>query len=66
MIHWLPVNEDNIEVEVLMGDGSTVKGLGEKDLTNVKEGDIIQFERFGFVRLDSIEKDVYKFWFTNK
>ena len=36
------------------------------DIKDVKIGDIIQFERFGFCRLDSIENKVYRFWFTHK
>jgi len=66
MIHWLPVSDDLIKTEVLMDDGCVKKGLGENSLKNVKIGDIIQFERFGFCRLDSINNKVYKFWFTHK
>ena len=66
MIHWLPVSEDLVKVEVLMDDNTVKKGFGEPDLKKVKVSDIIQFERFGFVRLDSIKDKVYKFWFTHK
>ena len=66
MIHWLPVCSDLIKVEILMDDNKTKKGFGEPDLKNVKVGEIVQFERFGFCRLDSIEENVYKFWFTHK
>jgi hypothetical protein len=31
------------------------------------EGDIIQFERFGFCRFDKVdEKVAYEFWFSHK
>jgi glutamyl-tRNA synthetase len=66
MIHWLPVSEDLVEVEVLMDDDTVVKGLGESELKKVKKGDIVQFERNFFARLDSIEGKVYKFWYTHK
>ena len=66
MIHWLPVCDDLIKVEVLIDKNKTKKGFGEPDLKNVKVGEIVQFERFGFCRLDSIEENIYKFWFTHK
>jgi glutamyl-tRNA synthetase len=49
-IQWL---YDNIPVEVVMPDGSVVKGLGELNLEYTDEGQVIQFERFGFVKIDS-------------
>ena len=66
MIHWLPVSDENVEVEVLMDDNKISKGLGEADLKNVKVGDIIQFERFGFCRLDSNTDGTFNFWFAHK
>ena len=33
---------------------------------DIKEGDIVQFARFGFCRLDKKEKNNLKFWFTHK
>lgn len=69
IMHFLPAY-GNIDVEILMNDGITIKGLAEHSIKNLKIGEIIQFERFGFCRLDSIEnidnKQVYKFWFTHK
>jgi glutamyl-tRNA synthetase len=49
-IQWL---YDHILVEVVMPDGSVVKGQGELTLEYVEEGQLIQFERFGFVKIDS-------------
>ena len=66
IIHWLPVEKGLVNVEVLMADGSVKKGLGEKGLKNLKVGDIIQLERFSFVRLDKKEKDNLVFWCTHK
>ncbi len=65
VINWLP-GKDNIDIEVLMPDKSVRKGIAEKTIKILKEGDVIQFERFGFCRLDKIEKDKYVFWFTHK
>jgi len=51
LMHWLPA-EGNIEAEVLMPDVSIKKGLIEANAKKLKVNDIVQFERFGFVRLD--------------
>jgi glutamyl-tRNA synthetase len=65
VINWLP-NKGNIKVEVTMPDKTILKGLAEHNISSLKQGEVIQFERFGFCRLDKIEKDTYKFWFTHK
>jgi len=67
MLHWLPVSKDLVKVEITMPDGSIEKGLGEPKLKELKKDSIIQFERFGFVKLDSINKKekTYQFWFTH-
>jgi len=49
-----------------MDDGIVKKGLGEHTLKDLKVDDVVQFERFGFVRFDRKEKDVYKFWLAHK
>ena len=66
LIHWLPVSDDLVETEILMDDGKTVKGLAEPNIKKLKIDKVIQFERFGFVRLDKIENNKYYFWFTHK
>ncbi|MEM2707908.1 MAG: glutamate--tRNA ligase [Candidatus Pacearchaeota archaeon] len=76
MLHWLP-KEDNLNARVLMDDGNWVNGLIEKN-AKLNVDDIVQFERFGFVRLDAIKKikeinefgkdkkeKIYEFWFTH-
>jgi glutamyl-tRNA synthetase len=55
-----------LPVEILMPDNTTIHAKAESTIKVLKEGDIIQFERFGFCRLDSIEKGTHKFWFTHK
>jgi glutamyl-tRNA synthetase len=51
LVHWLPADE-GVSCEVMMPDGSSVKGLAEDTFRNVSVGQIVQFERFGFVRVD--------------
>ena len=65
LIHWLPKKEA-VNVEVLMDDNTIIKGFGERILEDLKEGDVVQFVRFGFCRLDKIESDKLVFWFTHK
>jgi glutamyl-tRNA synthetase len=48
-IQW--VCNDSVPAEVLMPDGTSVKGLAEKAVLDGK-GDMVQFERFGFVRIE--------------
>lgn len=50
-VQW--VLPDSIDVKVVMPDVTTIKGKAEKYLEETKEGQVVQFERFGFVRIDS-------------
>jgi len=49
-VQWL---HDYLPVEVIMPDGTIERGLGEKNLENTEEGQLIQFERVGFAKIDS-------------
>lgn len=67
IMHYLPA-KDLPKFEVLMPDATTTKGFAEFSIEKLNTGTIIQAERFGFIRLDSIdhENKTYKFWFTHK
>jgi len=54
-----------IKTEVLMPNGAIVKGLVEKDASKLKVGDCVQFERFGFCRLDKKSKTNMVFAYTH-
>ncbi len=62
-IQW--VSDDNIKTNVLMPTGEIVEGLAESNVEKLKVGDIIQFERFGFCRLDKKEKSKLIFAYTH-
>ena len=64
-MQWLPANAKNIKVEILMPNAKTISGIGEEELTNVNIGDIIFFERVGFVRCHKKNKDNLEFWFAH-
>lgn len=53
VIHWIP-GDTGMPTDVLMPDGSTATGLSEDACKGLKPGDVIQFERFGFARIDSV------------
>ncbi|MEW5897408.1 MAG: glutamate--tRNA ligase [Nanoarchaeota archaeon] len=66
IIHWLPAEKNLPKVEVVLEDGSTASGLGEKGLLDLKEGEIVQLERRYFARLDRKEKNKLIFYYLHK
>ena len=52
-----------METKILMPDGTWISGLAEPAIKELKAGDLIQFERFGFARYDGKRKGIYEFWF---
>jgi glutamyl-tRNA synthetase len=67
MIHWLPALKSLPKIKVLMTDGTFKEGVAEKDVKNLKQGAIVQFERFAFCRLNSKpKKGALEFWWTHK
>ena len=65
IIQWVPA-EDNVDVEIVMDDASIKTGLGEGALKDLNVGDVVQFERVGFARLDEIKDDKLVFYFAHK
>jgi len=65
IIHWLPISSKLISVEILMPDGSIKEGISEQNISDLKIGEIIQFERNFFVRLEE-KGEKYKFIFCHK
>ncbi|MFA5745486.1 MAG: glutamate--tRNA ligase [archaeon] len=72
IIHYLPVDDKQlVKATIFMPDHKMLSGLAEDNIYTLEIGEIIQFERFGFCRLDSITKDketakkIYNFWFTH-
>ncbi len=54
-IQWVP---EGMDCTVEMPDGTREHGLVETTFNEVKEGEIVQFERYGFVRLIDRERKV--------
>ncbi len=57
-IQWVP---EGIECIVEMPDGSREQGLVERNFNELKEGEIVQFERYGFVRVIDEELNIVAF-----
>jgi glutamyl-tRNA synthetase len=54
LIHWVLVGKD-MPCQVVMPDATLAEGVAEGACKRLKPNDIIQFERFGFVRIDEIK-----------
>lgn len=54
-----------IQTEILLPDGKRIDGISELAVTGRDIGDIIQFERFGFVRLDKKQRSKLTFVWTH-
>jgi glutamyl-tRNA synthetase len=63
-IHWLPAR-DFIKVKVITPE-RTIDGFGERALLKAHVGDVVQFERFGFVRIERKTKSVMMVVFGHK
>ena len=62
-VNWV---SEFFHCSILMPDGKIVKGIAEKAIKTLKNSEILQFERYGFVKLEKKEKDEYEFIFTHK
>ncbi len=65
IIHWLPAQESNVAVEVVLEDGKVARGFAEEGLRQVEEGAVVQFEREFFCRVDTKEKGKIIMWYLH-
>ncbi len=61
-INWV---SDGVKARVLLIDGNFVDGIVESAALKLKKGDVVQFERFGFVRFDGVHNGVPEFWLAH-
>jgi glutamyl-tRNA synthetase len=61
LIHWLPVGT-GVSCEVVMPDASVAKGIAEEECKKLKPDTMVQFERFGFVRIDAVDRVVVAYF----
>ena len=61
LIHWLP-SSTRVPCEVIMPNADVAKGLAENSCKKLNPDDIIQFERFGFVRVDNVNRKLIAYF----
>jgi glutamyl-tRNA synthetase len=64
LIHWIPIGSE-IPCQVVMPDATLAEGFAEGACKKLKPNSIIQFERFGFVRIDQVDSKLTAY-FTHK
>ncbi len=66
-INWI---SDYVLARILMPDGKWIYGIADVGVSELSKGQLIQFERFGFVKFDGRKKgatgEFYGFWFAYK
>ncbi len=66
-INWV---SDSVDAGILMPEGEWITGIADADISTLKKDDMIQFERFGFVRYDGFGKvngrEMHQFWFAHR
>jgi len=61
LIHWVPIGMD-MPCQVVMPDATVTEGIAEKTCKDLKPNDIVQFERFGFVRIDKVNAKIIAYY----
>lgn len=61
LIHWILVGED-VPCQVIMPDATVAEGIAESACRKLKPNNLIQFERFGFVRIDEVDTKITAYY----
>jgi len=61
LIHWVSIGAD-VPCQVVMPDATTVEGIAENACRSLKPNQIVQFERFGFVRIDKVDAGILAYF----
>jgi glutamyl-tRNA synthetase len=62
-IHWVPT--PGVKIKIIMPDGSVKSGIAEPAVSKLKVGQIVQFYRVGFCRIDSKGKEITLYFTHN-
>jgi glutamyl-tRNA synthetase len=71
-LQWIPADDENekknFKTIIRMPDNSVIEGITEPAVEQLKNSDVIQFERFGFVCLHTLDKKsrTAEFWFAHE
>ncbi|HLN89869.1 MAG TPA: glutamate--tRNA ligase [Candidatus Binatia bacterium] len=61
LIQWIPKGTE-FPTQVVMPDASVTEGLAEADCKKLKPDAVIQFERFGFVRVNDVTEKLIAYY----
>lgn len=61
LVHWISVSK-GVPCVVVMPDASLAEGIVERYCKDLEVGTIVQFERFGFVRIDDVDEKVTTYY----
>ncbi len=61
LIQWIPKGLE-FPTQVVMPDASIIQGFAEADCKKLKPDAIIQFERFGFVRINEVSEKLIAYY----
>lgn len=66
IIHFIPKDGNELKAEIFLPDTTTQTIICEHNISRLKPGAVIQFERYAFVRFDHVEQDgTIVFWYTH-
>ena len=61
LIHWVPVGQD-MPCKIVMQDATVVEGVAESLCKKLEPNAMIQFERYGFVRIDEVGRELTAYY----
>ncbi len=61
LIHWVPIGMD-MPCQVVMPDATITEGIAEEACKDLKPNDMVQFERFGFARIDAVNTKITAYY----
>ncbi|RLI23532.1 glutamate--tRNA ligase [Candidatus Bathyarchaeota archaeon] len=65
LIHWVPC-DGAFPTRVIMPDAREKRGLAEESCRRLKADMVVQFERFGFVRVDEVKDSLLTVFYAHK
>ncbi|MDR2707531.1 MAG: glutamate--tRNA ligase [Nitrososphaerota archaeon] len=61
LIHWIP-KDTEFPCEIILPTAQTVMGFAENESKKLKPDTVIQFERFGFIRVDKVNQNLVAYY----
>lgn len=61
LIQWIP-KDTEVQCKIVMPDASKIEGFAESACKQLKPDNIIQFERFGFTRVDEVNQKIVTYY----